>query len=125
MPELPSGTVTFLLTNVEGSTVLWARDHQAMTRAVERHLTLLRETIAGHGGVLFQIVGNAVQAAFPTAPKAVADALAAQRALQADPWAEALGPLKVRMALHAGGRPAGRRLPLRPRLSWLMVAGRR
>ena len=52
-----------------------------MATAVARHLTLLRAAIEAHGGVLFKIVGDAVQAAFPTAPEAVAAALDAQRAL--------------------------------------------
>ena len=47
MPDLPSGTVTFLFTDIEGSTALWERDRQAMATAVERHLALLRRAIAG------------------------------------------------------------------------------
>src|SRR4051812_10005306 len=80
MAELPSGTITFLFTDIEGSTALWERDRQAMTAAVERHLALLRAAIEAHGGVLFKTVGDAIQAAFPTAPGAVAAAIAAQRA---------------------------------------------
>ena len=81
MPDLPSGTVTFLFTDIEGSTALWERDQAAMATAVARHLTLLRAAIEAHDGVLFKVVGDAVQAAFPTAPDAVAAALDAQRAL--------------------------------------------
>jgi predicted ATPase/class 3 adenylate cyclase len=102
MPDLPSGTVTFLFTDIEGSTTRWERDRPAMAAAVDRHLVLLRTAIEAHGGTLFKTVGDAVQAAFPTAPDATATAVAAQRALQAEPWAEPLGPLQVRMALHAG-----------------------
>ena len=102
MPDLPSGTVTFLFTDIEGSTALWERDRAAMAAAVERHLALLRTAIETHGGVLFKIVGDAVQAAFPPLPAAVAAAVAAQRALQAEPWSDPPGPLHVRMALHAG-----------------------
>jgi class 3 adenylate cyclase len=79
--ELPSGTVTFLFTDIEGSTTLWERDRAAMAAAVERHLHLLRAAIEAHSGVLFKTVGDAVQAAFATAPVAVAAAVAAQRAL--------------------------------------------
>ena len=61
---------------------------------------LLRGAIETHGGVLFKIVGDAVQAAFPTAPNAVAATLDAQRALAAEPWPEEAGPLRARMALH-------------------------
>src|SRR5829696_6229484 len=67
MSDLPSGTVTFLFTDIEGSTALWERDSAAMRTAVERHLAILRHTIEAHGGVLFKTVGDAVQAAFATA----------------------------------------------------------
>src|SRR5215212_8139843 len=101
MAELPSGTVTFLFTDIEGSTARWERDRQAMAAAVERHVALLDAAIRAHGGVHFKTVGDAVQAAFLTAPQAVAAALDAQRALLAEDWGE-VGPLWVRMALHAG-----------------------
>src|SRR4051812_38841816 len=100
MPELPSGTVTFLFTDIEGSTALWERDQVAMASAVARHLTLLRAATESHGGALFKIVGDAVQAAFHTAPDAVAAALDAQRELTRQPWPEQVGALPVRMALH-------------------------
>ncbi len=101
MPDLPSGTVTFLFTDIEGSTALWERDRQAMAAAVDRHLALLRAAIEANGGVLFKTVGDAVQAAFPSAPGAIAAAVAAQRTLHAEHWAAAV-PIRVRMALHAG-----------------------
>jgi predicted ATPase/class 3 adenylate cyclase len=101
MPDLPSGTVTFLFTDIEGSTALWERDRQAMAAAVERHLALLDAAIQAHGGVHFKTIGDAVQAAFPAAPAAVAAACDAQRAQLAEDWSE-IGPLRVRMALHAG-----------------------
>jgi predicted ATPase/class 3 adenylate cyclase len=100
MPELPSGTVTFLFTDIEGSTILWERDQVTMASAVARHLALLDAAIQAHGGVLFKIVGDAVQAAFSTAPDAVAAALNAQRALLQEAWPESIKPLRVRMALH-------------------------
>jgi class 3 adenylate cyclase len=68
MPDLPSGTVTFLFTDIEGSPARWERDRQAMATAVARHLTLLRAVTEAHNGVLFKVVGDAVQAAFLTAP---------------------------------------------------------
>src|SRR5215208_5687807 len=101
MPDLPIGTVTFLFTDIEGSTALWERDRQVMADAVERHLALLRTAIETHDGVLFKVVGDAVQAVFPTAPQAVAAALDAQRALLGEDWGE-IGPVRVRTALHAG-----------------------
>ena len=101
MPELPSGTVTFLFTDIEGSTALWERDRVAMAAAVARHMTLLDAAIQARDGIHFKTVGDAVQAAFPTAPDAISAALDAQRSLLAEDWGE-LGPLRVRMALHAG-----------------------
>src|SRR4051795_5061951 len=94
-PDLPSGTVTFLFTDIEGSTALWERDQVAMASAVARHLTLLRATTESHGGALFKVVGDAVQAAFPTAPDAVATALDAQRTLDNESWPEQVGELPV------------------------------
>jgi len=70
--ELPRGTVTFLFTDIEGSTALWERDRAAMAEAVDRHLALLDAAIAAHRGIHFRTVGDGVQAAFPTAPAAVA-----------------------------------------------------
>src|SRR5688500_445186 len=100
MPDLPSGTVTFHFTDIAGSTALWERDPSAMATAVDRHLILLRTTIQAPGGVLFKTVGDAVQAAFPTAPDAVAAALDAQRGLLGEAWPEGVEPLQVRMGLH-------------------------
>src|SRR5215207_1612254 len=101
MAELPRGTVTFLFTDIEGSTRLWERDRSAMASAVDRHLALLDHAIVSRNGVHFKTVGDAVQAAFPTAPDAVAAALAAQTALLNEEWGTS-DPFRVRMALHAG-----------------------
>ncbi|MDF3040588.1 MAG: adenylate/guanylate cyclase protein, partial [Thermomicrobiales bacterium] len=125
LPEFPSGTVTFLFTDIAGSTALWERDREAMRAAVERHLAILDAAIAAHGGVRFKIVGDAVQAAFPTAPVAVAAALAAQRDLNAEEWPET-GPLRVRMAVHTGEaqpRDGDYLAPALNRLSRLLNAG--
>ena len=101
MPELPRGTVTFLFTDIEGSTALWERDRSAMATAVDRHIAALRQAIESHRGVLYKVVGDATQAAFGSAPEALAAALSGQRALLAEDWGD-IGPLRVRMALHAG-----------------------
>ena len=53
MGEMPVGTVTFLFTNIEGSTRLWQEDEASMRQAVARHDRLLRDVVAGHGGVVF------------------------------------------------------------------------
>jgi predicted ATPase/class 3 adenylate cyclase len=124
-PDLPSGTVTFLFTDIEGSTALWEQHPQTMPVALARHNAILREAIAAHDGVLFKTVGDAVCAAFVSAPAALAAALAAQRALHTEPWG-ATGPLRVRMALHTGSVAARdgdyRGLPL-SRLARLLSAG--
>ncbi len=101
MAALPTGTVTFLFTDIEGSTVRWERESETMAAAVKRQHALLGQVIAEHGGVHFKTVGDALQAAFPTTRQALAAAIAGQRALQAEDWS-AVGGLPVRMALHAG-----------------------
>jgi predicted ATPase/class 3 adenylate cyclase len=126
MPELPRGTVAFLFTDIEGSTALWERNRQAMAAAVERHFVVLDSAIQAHGGIHFKTIGDAVQAAFPAAPAAVAAACDAQRALLAEEWGE-VETLPVRMALHAGEAEPDARgdylaAPLN-RLSRLLSAG--
>ncbi|MDF3015516.1 MAG: adenylate/guanylate cyclase protein [Thermomicrobiales bacterium] len=126
MPDLPSGTVTFLFTDIEGSTALWEWDRAAMQTAVDRHLDLLDTAIASHHGIHFKTVGDAVQAAFPTAPDAVAAALDAQRALMRETWPEGVGPLQVRMGLHTAAATPQNGDYLAPglnRLARLLAAG--
>jgi class 3 adenylate cyclase len=89
MVDLPRGTVTFLFTDIEGSTALWERDRQVMADAVQRHIARLDAAINAHGGIHFKTVGNAIQAASPTAPEVVAAAVAGERALLAEDWGEA------------------------------------
>src|SRR5438477_7786407 len=101
MSALPSGTVTFLLTDIEGSTRLWEGHPRAMQVALARHDALLREAIESNGGYVFKTVGDAFCAAFPTAPEALQAAIGAQRALTAAIW-NGTGPIKVRIALHTG-----------------------
>ncbi|MBW3634744.1 MAG: tetratricopeptide repeat protein, partial [Chloroflexi bacterium] len=101
MPEYPTGMVAFLFTDIEGSTRRWERDATAMWTVVERHFALLGNAIAARNGVLFKTIGDAVQAAFPDAPAAVAAAVDAQSALRQENWGD-LGPLRVRMAIHIG-----------------------
>src|SRR5215211_1398198 len=97
----PTGTVTFLFTDIEGSTKLWEHDAQAMQAALARHDEVLRGAIEERGGYVFKTVGDAFCAAFPTAPNALEAALSAQRTLFATEWNES-EPLRVRMALHTG-----------------------
>jgi predicted ATPase/class 3 adenylate cyclase len=101
MVDLPTGTVTFLFTDIEGSTKLWEQHPEAMRLALARHDALLRAALQSHGGHVFKSMGDQFCAAFATAPDALAAALTAQRALCAEPWGE-VGPVRVRMALHTG-----------------------
>jgi predicted ATPase/class 3 adenylate cyclase len=98
---LPSGTVTLLFTDIEGSTAHWEEQRAAMPEALRRHDDLLRTVIEARGGYIFKTVGDAFCAAFSRAPDAVAAAADAQRALAAEDW-KAIGGLAVRMALHSG-----------------------
>jgi class 3 adenylate cyclase len=98
---LPSGTVTFLFTDIAGSTQLWEQHPQAMQQALARHDALLHASITAHGGAVVKSTGDGMHAVFARATDAVHGALAAQRALQAEPW-DATGPLRVRIALHTG-----------------------
>jgi predicted ATPase/class 3 adenylate cyclase len=127
MIELPAGIVTFLFTDIEGSTRLWERDRAAMTRAARRHDALLGAAIAAHQGVLFKHVGDAVQAAFASPAQAVDAAVAAQRTLAAEPWPET-GPIRARMAIHSGEATPNERgdyhqVPSLNRLARLLGAG--
>jgi predicted ATPase/class 3 adenylate cyclase len=101
MPDLPTGTVTFLFTDLEGSTRLWEQHPEAMRAAVSRHDELLREAFEAHHGHVFKTVGDAFCVAFGAAPDALAAALAAQLGLAGEAWGEA-GPLRARIALHTG-----------------------
>ncbi|HET9223432.1 MAG TPA: tetratricopeptide repeat protein [Roseiflexaceae bacterium] len=98
---LPQGTLTFLFTDIERSTRRWEEHPQAMRAALPRHDALLREAVEAHGGVIFKTVGDGIHAVFARPSDALAAALAAQRALVVEPWG-AVGPLRVRMALHTG-----------------------
>ena len=100
-PPIPSGTVTLLFTDVEGSTRLWENEPEPMARALRRHDEILRSAIGQAGGFVFKTVGDAFCAAFATAQAALAAVLDAQRALGAEPWPTGR-PIRVRMSLHTG-----------------------
>ncbi|HMD01749.1 MAG TPA: adenylate/guanylate cyclase domain-containing protein, partial [Candidatus Baltobacteraceae bacterium] len=97
----PSGTVTFLFTDVEGSTERWERDRAAMQEALQRHDALLRDAIEHNRGYVFKTIGDAFCAVFARVEDAVAAALEAQRSLDAADFASVDG-MRVRMALHTG-----------------------
>ena len=99
--DLPTGTVTFLFTDVEGSTRLWEEHPEAMKGALARHDELLRDAVEGHRGHVVKTMGDGVLAAFPTAADGVVAALDAQTRLTTEDWGE-IGRLTVRMGLHTG-----------------------
>ncbi len=102
---LPVGIVTFLLTDVEGSTKAWQAAPQLMGPAIARHYAILEDAIAAHGGVRPQEQGegDSIVGAFARASDCVAAAVAAQKALTDEPWPDGLdGGLRVRMAIHTG-----------------------
>lgn len=101
MPNLPTGTVTFLFTDIEGSTRLWEEHPEAMQAALRRHDALVRGAVESNRGYVFKAMGDAFDAAFADASDALAAAVAAQRMLLAEAW-EVPGGLRVRMALHTG-----------------------
>ena len=101
MSTAPTGTVTFLFTDIEGSTRRWEEQAEGMKSALARHDAIMRAAIAANGGHVFKTGGDAFYAAFPVAPDALAAAFETQRALAAEPWGE-IGELRVRMALHTG-----------------------
>ena len=101
MAELPSGTVTFLFTDLEDSTRLWEAHPDAMQVALARHDAILRDAVAAHGGRIVKTTGDGVHAVFSTARDAVETAVAAQHALVSAEW-EIGEPLRVRMGVHTG-----------------------
>jgi class 3 adenylate cyclase len=101
MSGVPSGTVTLLFTDVEGSTRLWDAERDAMAAALRRHDEILRDAIEQVGGYVFKTVGDSFCAAFSAARPGLDAALAAQRNLAAQSWPTSR-PIVVRMGLHAG-----------------------
>jgi predicted ATPase/class 3 adenylate cyclase len=98
---MPTGTVTLLFTDIEGSTRLWQEHPELMPVALARHDALLREAIATSHGFVVKTVGDAFMAVFPTAHDGVQAALKAQRSLCTEPWPSPLS-LRIRMGLHTG-----------------------
>lgn len=98
---LPTGTVTFLFTDIEKSTRLLGSDRATMRDALVRHHDLLRSAIEEHRGVVFETVGDAVYAAFASPTDAIEAAIASQRGLTGADWGS-LDPIRARMAVHSG-----------------------
>src|SRR5215216_1220849 len=100
MNRYPTGTVTFLFTDIEGSTKLAQEYPDAMPSLFARHNEILKQSIEEHDGFVFQIVGDSFCAAFHNASDALNAALRGQRLLHNEAWAPA--PIKVRMGIHTG-----------------------
>jgi predicted ATPase/class 3 adenylate cyclase len=105
MTNLPTGTVTFLFTDIEGSTKLAQAHPDHWPQLQERHHALLRHAIEAHNGYVFQIIGDAFCTAFSTAPDALNAAVEAQHALGREAWGT--DPILVRMGIHTGVAQAG------------------
>jgi predicted ATPase/class 3 adenylate cyclase len=99
--SVPSGTVTFVFTDIEGSTQRWESDPKSMEQALRRHDRIVRETLDEHGGYVFKTVGDAFCAAFERPRDAVEAALAVQQALTHEDFSNVKG-LTVRAAIHSG-----------------------
>ena len=98
---LPIGTVTFLFTDIEGSTRLLQQLGDGYAELLSEHHRLLREAVDKAGGAAFGSEGDALFAAFASAPSALAASVAAQRALSARQWPGGAS-VRVRMGLHTG-----------------------
>src|SRR5215212_8579203 len=103
MTELPDGTVTFLLTDVEGSTALWEQAPEAMRTALARHDVLFEQAVRDHGGAHIRPRGEGDSrfAVFTSAPNAVAATLTIQRTFASEVWPTPR-PVRVRIGLHTG-----------------------
>jgi class 3 adenylate cyclase len=101
--ELPTGTITFMLTDIESSTARWDRNPQAMTQALVRHDAVATQLIAENGGRQVEAgrEGDSILAVFTRASDALACAIALQSALGGEMWPEG-ADLRVRIALHSG-----------------------
>jgi class 3 adenylate cyclase len=99
--ELPAGTVTFVFTDIEGSTRRWEAVPEAMAGSLALHDQVLRAAFGHHGGVVYSAMGDGMAVVFASAAGAVRAVLEAQRALLEAPWPPETGVLKVRMGLHA------------------------
>ena len=99
---LPSGTVTFLFTDIEGSSSLWERVPEAMRSALSDHDAMLREAVQRRRGIVFKTVGDAFYCVFTNPEDAIEAAIAAQRSLLGHLWPSGVGQLRVRMGIHSG-----------------------
>jgi predicted ATPase/class 3 adenylate cyclase len=107
-PSLPIGTVTFLMTDIEGSTLLVGRLGTAWPRLLDDHFALMRTAVDDHEGTWISSEGDSVFAVFPTVRQAIGAAVQAQRDTATHEWPDGARP-KVRMGIHAGEAVIGGR----------------
>ncbi len=98
--ELPTGTVTFLFTDIEGSSSRWDNDSAAMADALSAHNAILDAAIDANGGAVVKTMGDGYMAAFPSSAAAISAAVEAQRELAATDWAAVGEPLLIRIGIH-------------------------
>src|ERR1700675_4954423 len=101
MTNLPTGTIAFLMTDIEGSTRLIARLGDTFPSLLDDHLALLDEAITGNGGTLVSTEGDSVFAVFPSVREAINAAVAAQRTLAGHAWPDGV-KLGIRIGVHVG-----------------------
>ncbi|MGC4045461.1 MAG: adenylate/guanylate cyclase domain-containing protein [Armatimonas sp.] len=99
--SLPTGTVTFLFTEIEDSTRLWEENPDVMREVIARHDTLLKQAVSDNRGFVFKTTGSGIVAVFTLAPDALAATLAGQKALLDELWPEQMS-IRSRMGLHTG-----------------------
>src|SRR5688572_32737503 len=99
MSKLPTGTVTFLFTDIEGSTQLWEKHPEEMKSALAKHDSILKEAIQSNHGHIIKTTGDGVHAVFSTVIDAINSAVSAQHTLKS--LISNLS-IKVRMGLHTG-----------------------
>src|SRR5215216_40104 len=103
MSEFPSGTVTFLFTDIEGSTQLWEKHPEAMKSALAKHDSILREAIETNHGQVIKTTGDGIHAVFATAIDAICATIVAQQNLQSQIFSSPYPfELTARMGLHTG-----------------------
>jgi class 3 adenylate cyclase len=107
MPNLPSGTVTFVFSDIEGSTALLKRlGNDRYAELLATHRRIVRETFALHHGEEIDTQGDAFFYSFPRARDAVSAAIEVQRAHEEEPWPEGVS-VRMRMGLHTGEPAVG------------------
>ena len=103
MHPLPqTGVLTFVFTDIEGSTTRWDRAPDAMAQALATHDTIVSETLQAHGGHVFKRLGDGFCCVFPVPARAAEAAVEVQRKLASQAWDRAVGELRIRIGVHTG-----------------------